>query len=56
MVSEVHSGFPGYDAHWPKSAASLAKILSDNGYSTAAIGKWHLTPDDEQGPAGPFGG
>ena len=54
MVSEVHSGFPGYDAHWPKSAASLAKILSDNGYSTAAIGKWHLTPDDEQGPAGPF--
>lgn len=54
MVSEVHSGFPGYDAHWPKSAASLAKILGDNGYSTAAIGKWHLTPDDEQGPAGPF--
>jgi len=54
MVSEVHSDFPGYNAHWPKSAASLAKILSGNGYSTAAIGKWHLTPDDEQGPAGPF--
>jgi len=54
MVSEVHSGFPGYDARWPKSAASLAKILRDNGYATAVIGKWHLTPDDEQGPAGPF--
>lgn len=54
MISEVHSGYPGYDAHWPRSAASLATILQGNGYSTAAIGKWHLTPDDEQGPAGPF--
>ena len=25
-----------------------------NGYNTAAIGKWHLTPDTQQGPAGPF--
>ena len=30
------------------------RILRDNGYSTAAIGKWPLTPDGEQGPAGPF--
>jgi arylsulfatase len=50
----VHSGYPGYNAHWPASAASLAVILRDNGYSTAIIGKWHLTPDDEQGHAGPF--
>lgn len=54
MIAETHSGFPGYDAHWPRDAASLARILRDGGYSTAAIGKWHLTPDDEQGPAGPF--
>lgn len=54
MISETHSGFPGYDARWPASAASLATILRDNGYNTAAIGKWHLTPDDQQGPAGPF--
>ena len=53
-IAEAHSGFPGYDAVWPRSAASVARILRDNGYSTAAIGKWHLTPDDEQGPAGPF--
>ena len=33
---------------WPK-------ILAENGYSTAAFGKWHLTPDGQQGPAGPFG-
>jgi len=54
MIAETHGGFPGYDAHWPREAASLARILRDNGYSTAAVGKWHLTPDDEQGPAGPF--
>lgn len=54
MIAETHSGFPGYDAHWPRDAASLARILRDNGFATAAIGKWHLTPDDEQGPAGPF--
>jgi arylsulfatase len=53
-IVETHGGFPGYDALWPRSAASVARILRDNGYSTAAIGKWHLTPDDEQGPVGPF--
>jgi hypothetical protein len=53
-IAETHGGFPGYDALWPRSAASVARILRDNGYSTAAIGKWHLTPDDEQGPVGPF--
>ena len=45
---------PGYSTNWPTSAASIAKILQANGYNTAAIGKWHLTPDTQQGPAGPF--
>jgi len=53
-IAEAHSGWPGYNAMWPRSAASIAEILRDNGYSTAIFGKWHLTPDDQQGPAGPF--
>src|SRR5215467_13779598 len=53
-IAEFAGGWPGYDATWPKSAASIAQILQGNGYSTAAFGKWHLTPDDQQGPAGPF--
>src|SRR5208337_3722757 len=53
-IAEFAGGWPGYNATWPKSAASIARILQGNGYSTAAFGKWHLTPDDQQGAAGPF--
>ncbi len=53
-VGEFSSGFPGYTALLPHDCAPLPRILRDNGYSTAAFGKWHLTPDGEQGPAGPF--
>src|SRR5262245_18336450 len=53
-IAEIAGGWPGYNATWPKSAAGVAQILQGNGYSTAAFGKWHLTPDNQQGPAGPF--
>src|ERR1043166_4716715 len=53
-IAEIPGGWPGYSTNWPTSAASVAKILQLNGYNTAATGKWHLTPDDQQGPAGPF--
>ena len=53
-VADGASGYPGYNAHWPRSAASVARVLRDNGYSTAAFGKWHNTPYDEISPAGPF--
>jgi arylsulfatase A-like enzyme len=54
MVVEAASGYPGYNSIWPKSAASIAEILKDNGYSTAAFGKWHNTPVWETNAAGPF--
>ena len=53
-VGEFAGGYPGYSATLPRDAAPLPRILRDNGYSTAAFGKWHLTPDGQQGPAGPF--
>jgi arylsulfatase A-like enzyme len=54
VITEMATGFPGYDGQWPKQAASIAEILRDNAYSTAAFGKWHNTPDHELGAPGPF--
>jgi arylsulfatase A-like enzyme len=53
-VAEAASGFPGYNSLWPQSTASVAEILKDNGYSTAAFGKWHNTPTWQVSPTGPF--
>jgi arylsulfatase A-like enzyme len=53
-IPEGANVFPGYDSVIPKEAASVAEILKQSGYSTAAFGKWHLTPMWEQTLAGPF--
>ncbi|MEY4362400.1 MAG: hypothetical protein RL391_1706 [Actinomycetota bacterium] len=53
-IPEGANSFPAYDSMIPKSAATVAEILRQNGYATACIGKWHLTPVWEMGPAGPF--
>jgi len=54
VITEMATGFPGYDGSWPREAASIAEILRGNHYSTAAFGKWHNTPDHELSAAGPF--
>jgi len=54
MVGEFSGPFPGYSANLPKDAQTFVKTLQGNGYSTACFGKWHLTPDNMQGPSGPF--
>ena len=53
-IAELAAGYPGYVAEWPKESASIAEILKDNGYSTAAFGKWHNTPVWEISTSGPF--
>jgi arylsulfatase A-like enzyme/uncharacterized membrane protein len=53
-VAEFPGPFPGYTGAVPKSCAALPRILKENGYVTGGFGKWHMTPDREQGPAGPF--
>jgi arylsulfatase len=53
-IAEYPGPFPGYTAAKPRSCAALPRILRDNGYVTSGFGKWHLTPDNVQGAAGPF--
>lgn len=45
---------PGYSGFHTKDTATIAEILRLNGYSTAAFGKWHQTPDWETSQSGPF--
>ena len=54
VTSEMATSHPGYNGYRPASAATVAQILSGNGYSTAAFGKWHQTPPSEVSPIGPF--
>ena len=54
MTMETPLGFPGYTGRMPKSAALLPRILRDAGYSTMAVGKWHLCPRGEYSAAGPM--
>jgi len=46
-VIEVATGFPGYNARIPPENGLLSEMLLPAGYATFAVGKWHLTPDDE---------
>ncbi|MEM7462564.1 MAG: arylsulfatase [Pseudomonadota bacterium] len=53
-ITELSTGYPGYNSLWPRETASIAEILKANGYSTSAFGKWHNTPGWDTTPIGPF--
>lgn len=46
-IIQLATGFPGYDARIPRSAGFLPEMLTPHGYAAYAVGKWHLTPEDE---------
>lgn len=54
IVQEMATGFPGYCGILPKSCATIARILSPNGYATGWWGKNHNTPEIHTSAAGPF--
>lgn len=53
-VAEFAVGFPGYQGALTKRAATLAEMIGPKGYSTLAVGKWHLMPLRHASAAGPF--
>ena len=54
QIAELANDWDGYMGTIPKSSATVAEVLKDYGYNTAAWGKWHNTPALETTAAGPF--
>ena len=46
-VIELATGFPGYDSRLPRSSGLLPEVLTPEGFAAWAVGKWHLTPEEE---------
>jgi arylsulfatase len=47
-IVDLATGFPGYDARIPPSCSMLPAMVVPQGYAAWAVGKWHLTPEDEE--------
>ncbi|MGX7681202.1 arylsulfatase [Jatrophihabitans sp. DSM 45814] len=46
-ITEAAAGFPNSSGHIPFECGNLAEVLGERGWNTYAVGKWHLTPEDE---------
>jgi arylsulfatase len=54
VITELSTGFPGYDSIMGPEDATIGRILKDNGYATSWFGKNHNTPAYQYTVAGPF--
>ena len=50
-ISEAAIGFPNANGHIPFENATIAEVLSENGFNTYMLGKWHLCAEDEMNMA-----
>jgi arylsulfatase A-like enzyme len=54
VISELSTGYPGYDSIIGPENATIGRILADNGYATSWFGKNHNTPGFQYSVSGPF--
>jgi arylsulfatase A-like enzyme len=54
VISEMATGYAGYNSIISSDCATIGTILRDNGYATSWFGKNHNTPAFEASQAGPF--
>jgi arylsulfatase A-like enzyme len=53
-ITELSTGYPGYNGIMPFDRGMLSEMLLQKGYNTFFVGKWHLSPPEHQTPAGPY--
>ncbi len=53
-IMELATGYPGYDGRMPFENGMLPEMLVEQGYNTFCLGKWHLSPSEDNTAAGPF--
>ena len=54
VITELSTGYPGYDSIIGPDNATIGNILKGNGYATSWFGKNHNTPSFQYGVSGPF--
>ncbi len=54
VISELSTGYPGYDSVIGPENATIGTILRDNGFATSWFGKNHNTPAFQLSRVGPF--
>jgi arylsulfatase len=54
VITELSTGFPGYDSIIGPDNATVGQILKGNGYATSWFGKNHNTPGFQYSVAGPY--
>ncbi|QOV44614.1 arylsulfatase [Streptomyces chromofuscus] len=53
-ITEISTGYPGYNGNIPFENGFLSEMLLQHGYNTYMVGKWHLTPSEQESAAGPY--
>lgn len=51
-VVNLAEGYPGQNGRIPAQTALISEVLAERGWSTYAVGKWHLTPPEDCHAAG----
>ena len=54
VITELSTGYPGYDSIIGADNATIGNILQGNGYATSWFGKNHNTPSFQYSVSGPF--
>ncbi|WP_325096555.1 arylsulfatase [Mycolicibacterium vinylchloridicum] len=51
-VVNLAEGYPGQNGRIPAQTALMSEVLAERGWSTYAVGKWHLAPPEDCHAAG----